>query len=522
MRESGRRSVRHKGVQDRQHTASGENRIALCNSRPLFVHYETISFSVSEINSRTYGLFVLYQQFAGKPVYKEEEMNQEFMKTKRVFPLVISMALPMMLSMLINSLYNIIDSMFVAQIGEEALTAVSLVYPMQMLVTSAGVGFGVGINAAVAFYLGAGEKEKAGRTAAQGLLLGGIHGLGLSVILTALLPAFLQIFTGKGRIYDWGLEYGCLVMGFSAVVTVQIAFEKVYQSVGNMMVPTVCLAAGCISNIILDPVFIFGIGPVPRMEVKGAAVATVIGQFVTLALYIVWYFRKGLGLKVMRSWMMPTKEICGKLYLVGVPSSLTMALPSVLVTALNGIAGAFSPVYVLILGIYFKLQSFIYLPASGIVQGMRPVLSYNYGAGERRRMKKILTVCITMILIIMCAGMLLFLLLPFPVMKMFTQDGKTVEEGAKALRIISLGFVISGISVTASGALEALGEGMASFLISLLRYIIIILPAAWAGGRMLGIIGIWAAFPVAEFLTAAAAACIFAVCYRKNLIKMKK
>lgn len=448
--------------------------------------------------------------------------NQEFMKTKRVFPLVLSMALPMMLSMLINSLYNIIDSMFVARIGEEALTAVSLVYPMQMLVTSISVGFGVGINAAVAFYLGAGEKEKAGRAASQGFFLSFVHGIVLAVGLTFLLPHFMKLFTAEGKIFDWGLEYGYLVIGFSVVVTVHIAFEKIYQSVGNMMVPTVCLAAGCITNILLDPVFIFGLGPVPRMEVKGAAVATILGQFVTLALYVIWYFKKGIGIKIERGGMRPTGEICKKLYLVGVPSSLTMGLPSVLVTVLNGIAGAFSPIYVLILGVYFKLQSFIYLPASGIVQGMRPVLSFNYGAGEKQRMKKILVVCTGMILVIMCGGMLLFLLAPVPVMKLFTQDVRTIEEGAAALRIISFGFVISGISVAASGALEALGEGMASFLISALRYLITIVPAAWVGSRIIGITGIWIAFPISEFLTAAAAAVVFYFVFSKCMKNMEK
>lgn len=444
-------------------------------------------------------------------------MNQEFMKTKRVFPLVLSMALPMMLSMLINSLYNIIDSMFVARIGEDALTAVSLVYPLQMLVTSVGVGFGVGINAAVAFFLGAGEKEKAGKAACQGLLLSFFHGAGLSVILTAVLPAFLKLFEAQGKIYDWGMEYGVLVLVFSVVATVHIAFEKIYQAVGNMMVPTLCLAAGCIANILLDPVFIFGLGPVPRMEVTGAAVATVIGQFVTLILYLLWFWKKGLGLTVKVRWMRPHREICQKLYQVGIPSAFTMGLPSVLVTILNGIAGAFAPVYVLILGVYFKLQSFIYLPASGIVQGMRPVLSYNYGAGERQRMKKILAVCTAMILVIMTAGMLLFFLAPALIMKLFTQDGITIREGAMALQIISFGFVVSGISVTASGALEALGEGVASFFVSLLRYLVTIVPAAWIGSRIWGVSGIWAAFPISEFLTAAAAAVIFSVYLRKCL-----
>ncbi len=215
--------------------------------------------------------------------------------------------------------------------------------------------------------------------------------------------------------------------------------------------------------------------------------------------------------------MKPTGDVCKRLYMVGIPSSLTMGLPSLLVTLLNGLAGAFSAMYVLVLGVYFKLQTFIYLPASGIVQGMRPVLSYNYGAGEKQRMKQILGVCTVLILVIMGAGMALFMGFPEPIMRMFTKDAVTIREGAAALRIISLGFVISGISVTASGALEALGEGVASFMISMLRYLAVIVPAAWIGTKLIGITGLWAAFPVAEIVTAAASAVIFCICYKKCL-----
>ena len=447
-------------------------------------------------------------------------MNQEFMKQKKVLPLVLSMSLPMMVSMLINSLYNIVDSMFVAQIGEAALTAVSLVYPLQMLVTSIGVGFGVGISAAAAFYLGAGEQREAGKAASQGFFLSIVHGVCLSVGLTASLPVFLKLFTKDGQIYSWGLEYGVIVMAFSVVVTTQIAFEKIYQSLGNMIVPTVCLAAGCITNIVLDPVFIFGLGPIPRMEVRGAAVATVIGQLVTLLLYVAYFSKKGMGIEFSRRLMKPTGDVCRRLYMVGVPSSLTMGLPSLLVTLLNGLAGAFSAMYVLILGVYFKLQTFIYLPASGIVQGMRPVLSYNYGAGEKRRMKQILSVCTVLILVIMAAGMALFVLLPEPIMGMFTKDAETIREGALALRIISLGFVVSGVSVVASGALEALGEGVASFVISMLRYLAVIVPAAWIGTKLAGIVGLWTAFPIAETVTAAASAVIFMLCWKKCMKKI--
>ena len=447
-------------------------------------------------------------------------MDQNFMKEKKVLPLVLSMSLPMMLSMLINSLYNIIDSMFVARVGEKALTAISLVYPLQTLVTSISVGFGVGISAAVAFFLGMGEHKKADQSASEGLFLSIVHGVLMSVLLTAILPSFLRLFTTDEEIYQMGITYGTWVLSFSLVISVYIAYEKIYQSLGNMIVPTLCLAAGCLTNIVLDPILIFGIGPIPRMEVKGAAIATVIGQIVPLVMYIVWHRKKGLGVSIHIKDMKPDPAICGRLYAVGIPSSLTLGMPSLLITLLNKIAGAFSSVYVLVLGVYFKLQTFLYLPASGIVQGMRPILSFNYGAGEKKRMKQILSVCTGLIFGILTVGTALFLLLPEPIMGMFSKDGVTIREGAAALRIISLGFVVSGISVVASGALEALGEGIPSFIISLLRYLVLIVPAASIGSRMFGITGVWASFPVAEVLTAAAAAGIFTARYRTCLKKL--
>ena len=305
-------------------------------------------------------------------------MDQNFMKEKKVLPLVLSMSLPMMLSMLINSLYNIIDSMFVARVGEKALTAISLVYPLQTLVTSISVGFGVGISAAVAFFLGMGEHKKADQSASEGLFLSIVHGVLMSVLLTAVLPSFLRLFTTDKEIYQMGITYGTWVLSFSLVISVYIAYEKIYQSLGNMIVPTLCLAAGCLTNIVLDPILIFGIGPIPRMEVKGAAIATVIGQIVPLVMYLVWHRKKGLGVSIHIKDMKPDPAICGRLYAVGIPSSLTLGMPSLLITLLNKIAGAFSSVYVLVLGVYFKLQTFLYLPASGIVQGMRPILSFNH------------------------------------------------------------------------------------------------------------------------------------------------
>ena len=368
-------------------------------------------------------------------------MNQEYMKEKPVLPLILSMSTPMMLSMLVQSLYNIIDSIFVAKIGEDALAAVSLVYPLQNLITALTVGFGVGMNARIAFYLGAGEKEKADTATSQGIFLGTVHGILVTIAGLFFAPVYLRMYTQDERVLSWSIAYANIIFGMSALLVVGVTFEKVYQAEGKMVTTMTGMMAGCIANIILDPLMIFGIGFFPKMGVQGAAVATGLGWVVTLGYYLWYYFSGRVTLKIRMKEMLPTKEISVRMYQVGIPATLNMALPSLLISALN--------------------------------------------------------------------GMLLCLCLPQGLMGMFTNNSQTIAEGAKALRIISLGFVISAVSVVCAGALEALGKGMSSLVITLLRYVVIILPAAYIGSHFLGVTGVWSAFVIAETLTAIVAILIW-------------
>lgn len=219
-------------------------------------------------------------------------MNDTFMKEKPVLPLIVSMALPMMISMLVNSLYNIIDSFFVAQIGENAMTALSLVFPVQNFINAVAIGFGVGINAVIAFYLGAGEATKANITAAHGMALSLLHGFLLSIICSLIMPSFLRMFTTEDTVIQMGLHYSFIVFSFSPIITLGLFFEKVFQAVGRMKVTMIGLLCGCLTNILLDPILIFGLGPFPRMGIAGAAAATGIGQLATLTLYLILYFRR--------------------------------------------------------------------------------------------------------------------------------------------------------------------------------------------------------------------------------------
>lgn len=439
-------------------------------------------------------------------------MNQTFMKEKKILPLVLSMALPMVISMAVNSLYNIVDSYFVAKVSEDAMTALSLVYPVQNLITAIAVGFGVGINAAVAFHLGAGEKERANRAASQGILFSIVHGILLLIVCIAGMPFFLRLFTSESSVMELALSYSNLAFLFAPFITVGIGYEKIFQAVGHMRETMVSMVLGFVTNIVLDPLLIFGIGFFPEMGMRGAALATGIGQTVTFAVYFVFYFIRPLPVEVSKKYFAVDRQILGKLYAVGVPATLNMALPSVLISALNGILAAFSASYVLVLGVYYKLQTFIYLTANGLVQGIRPLVGYNYGAGEHGRVKKIYLTALAIAVMIMTVGTALSWLIPAQMFGLFTTNPETIAMGVSALHIISLGFIVSAVSVTSCGALEGLGKGMPSLWISLFRYILLIIPAAFLLSRMLGAAGVWWAFCLTEAVTAVISIFI----YRRN------
>jgi putative MATE family efflux protein len=316
-------------------------------------------------------------------------MNNTFMKEKPVLPLLASMALPMVLSMLVNSLYNIVDSFFVAKISEEAMTALSLVYPVQNFINAIAIGFGVGINAQISFQLGAKNLRNANTAATHGMLFNIIHGIVITALCIPFMPVFLKMFTKEQEVITLGTQYSTIAFAFSVVIMVSLSFEKIFQAVGRMKITMISLLVGCISNIILDPLLIFGVGFFPKMGIKGAALATGLGQVFTVIVYLIAYAKCSLPVEVSRKYLKLNRNLDAKLYMVGVPAILNIALPSVLISFLNQILSAFSGSYVVVLGIYYKLQTFLYLPASGIVQGMRPLMGYNYGAGETKRVKKI-------------------------------------------------------------------------------------------------------------------------------------
>ena len=429
-------------------------------------------------------------------------MEQTFMKEKKILPLVLSMSLPMMLSMLVNSLYNIVDSYFVAQISEQAMTALSLVYPLQLLETAIAVGFGIGMNAAAAYYLGAKEQQRADDIVTSGLILSLLHGVILMAAALLFAPAFVSLFTENEKILAEGVKYSNLVFVFAVPNVIAITFEKIFQAEGRMKVSMFSMLCGCVANIILDPLLIFGIGIFPKMGIEGAAIATGIGQVIPLIVYLFIFIKHPVSLHFHWHEKVFQKRLMGQMYGVGIPATLNLALPSFMITALNGILAVYSASYVLVLGIYYKLQTFIYLTANGIVQGIRPLVGYNYGAGEYDRVKKITHTSMGLIALVMVMGMVISCAIPQQLMGLFTTSRTTMEIGGAALRIISFGFVVSSVSVTFSGVLEGLGKGMPSLLISLARYIVVMLPVSFALSRLLQASGVWYGFAVTEYIVA--------------------
>ncbi len=321
------------------------------------------------------------------------------------------------------------------------------------------------------------------------------------------------MFTGNAQIVDYGVRYSRIAFLFATALSWQLVFEKTFQAVGRMVESMTCMMSGAIINIILDPVMIFGLGPFPKMGIEGAALATGIGQAAGALLYLIFYIANPLPVKYRKKYLKVDLRLWKKLYVIGIPASLNLALPSLLISVLNVILTGYGEVYVFVLGVYYKLQTFLYLPANGIVQGMRPLLGYNYGAGEHKRVHKIFRDGLILVLVMMAAGMAICLAVPGQLMGLFTANPITMKAGSVALRVISLGFLASSVSVICSGALEGLGKGVHSLIISLCRYVVVIIPAAFIVSRFMGAVGVWHAFWITEAVTAA----ISYMVYRKGV-----
>lgn len=426
------------------------------------------------------------------------------MGTARMGPLIFSMALPAMVSMIINALYNIVDSIFVAQYSQSALAAVSLVFPLQTLVVAIGVGTGVGVNSLIARRLGEKRQLHANSAAEHGIALALIGGIVFLVLGFGLSGVFVNAFGAAEDVSVQAVQYSHIAVGLSIFVMISMMCEKVQQSTGNMIIPMMQGLTGAIINIILDPLMIFGIGPFPEMGVVGAALATVIGQIFGMLIGLWGVFKHQKVLKLnMRSfkWRLQTVK---DIYRVGLPGIVMQSIASVMTAGLNGILIGFSQTAVNVLAVYFKLQTFVFMPVFGLNQGALPVMGYNYGARNKHRLFGAYRIALVTAVIIMLIGFVLFQLIPEPMLMMFVDrtdaaaTQEMLETGVPALKIISLSFVGAAFGIINSTLFQATARGMNSLIVSVCRQMVIILPAAWLLGKWFGLGAIWYSFPIAE------------------------
>lgn len=442
-------------------------------------------------------------------------MEENKMAVMPVRRLLLNMSWPMMLSMLIQALYNLVDSLFVARLSRDGFEALALVYPVQMLMISVCVGVGVGFNALLARRLGERRREEADQVAANGYFVYFACWLIFMVLGVTFARPFLSLFSDVPQQIDYGVQYLSIVTGLSIGVCMQFAGERTLQATGDTVGPMIIQGIGAVVNLILDPLFIFGIGPFPRMEVAGAALATVLGQMVGLAASF-WMVRRSRLITLSFRRFRPNGEIIRTMFRVGFPAILMQSLSSVMTVGMNFILPHFTPFGVFILGAYYKIQSFIFMPLYGMNNALVPIISFNYGARSRARITGTVRFAMILTATIMAVGTVFLLILAGPLLTLFDADGALLAAGTAALRLISLSFLFAGASIILCSALQALGSANASLLISLLRQVILLFPAALAFGALDGGL-VWLAFLAAETVAFGASLLLYRRAYLKKV-----
>ena len=435
--------------------------------------------------------------------------------------LLISMAVPIMISMLVQALYNVVDSYFVSKLSEDAFNAVSLAFPVQNLMIAVGTGTGVGINALLSKSLGEKKQERANATAVNGLFLAVMSGLVFLVFGLCFSRVFFQIQTDVETILDYGHSYLSICCYFSVGVFLQITFERLLQATGRTVLSMVTQLTGAVINIVLDPILIFGLFGFPRMEVAGAALATVIGQLFSAFLALFLNMRFNHDIQVRFKGFRPDKKIISTIYSVGIPSIIMASIGSVMVFGLNKILISFTTTATAVFGVYFKLQSFVLMPVFGLNNGMVPIVAYNYGAQKPERIMKTVKLAIFYAVCIMICGILTFQLGAAQLMSIFQSEDSSAEflsMGCMALRIISLNFVFAGFNIVCASLFQSLGHGVLSLIMSVVRQLVVLLPVAFIMSRIGGLNAVWWAFPAAE-LSATIMATIFLRRVYRNEIK---
>ena len=449
------------------------------------------------------------------------EMRKENkMGVMPVNQLLISMSLPMMLSMLVQALYNIVDSIFVSRIDENALTAVSLAFPVQTLMIALGAGTGVGINALLSRSLGEKDFDKANKTAVNGVFLAAMSYIVFLLVGIFVVSPFYLSQTKDAQIVAYGKQYLTIICCCSFGMYTQFVFERLLQSTGKTFYTMITQGVGAIINIILDPVFIFGYLGVPRMGVAGAAVATVIGQIIAGILALIINIMKNTEIKLQFHGFKPNVSIIGQIYQVGIPSIIMQAIGSVMTYGMNQILLAFTSTAAAVFGVYFKLQSFIFMPVFGLNNGMVPIIAYNYGAGKKDRLIKTIKLSVLYAVCLMVIGFIVFQVFPGQLFVLFEASETMLAIGIPALRIISVSFLLAGFCIICGSVFQALGNGVYSMIVSIARQLVVLLPVAYLLSLTGNVIYVWWAFPIAELMSVILSSAFLIRIYNKVIKKV--
>lgn len=445
----------------------------------------------------------------------QEKVQENKMGVMPVNKLLVSMSLPMMISMIVQALYNVVDSIFVSQIEEDALTAVSMAFPLQTLLIGVAIGICVGVNAILSKALGAKDQARANKAAVNGVFLACVsYILFLAIGLFAVKP-FYESQTDNVSIINYGSDYLTTVMVLSFGVLIQCMFERLLTSTGRTTLTMITQGTGAVINIILDPVFIFGYCGVPKMGVKGAAVATVIGQCIAAILAIIFNYCKNPDIQLKFKGFRPDFAMIKDIYVIGIPSIIMQCIGSVMNYTMNKILIDFSSTAVAVFGVYYKLQSIIFMPVFGLNSGAVPILAFNYGAAKKDRLMKVWKLSWLYATILMVIGTLLFELIPAPLLQIYKASDYMLSIGVPALRIIGIHFPVAAFCIIAGTLFQSLGKSIYSMITSIMRQVVVLIPAALLLARLGNVQYVWWAFPIAEVMSAAVSILYFIRIKRK-------
>lgn len=434
--------------------------------------------------------------------------------------LLINMSLPMMISMLVQALYNIVDSIFVSKISEDALTAVSLAFPLQALIIAIAAGTGVGVNALVSRALGEKDGEKANKTAVNGIFVYIVSYIVVAIVGTMSVRPFyaMQTDATQKHILDFGVQYLSIVMLFSIGIFMQFIFERLLQSTGRTFYTMISQTTGAVINIILDPILIFGLCGMPKLGIKGAAIATVIGQIVAGLEAFLWNLWKNSDIKITFRGFKPDKKIIANIYQIGVPSIIMQSIGSVMTTGMNLILMGISSTAAAVFGVYFKLQSFFFMPVFGLNNGLIPIISYNFGARNKKRMTNTLKYGYIIAFMFTFVGFLCFEIIPADLLRLFEASDNMLSIGIPALRVIGVHYLIAWFCIVTGTLFQAVGKATYSLYVSVARQLVVLLPVAYILAKIGGLTLIWWSFPIAEIMSLA----ISLVCMKLTFNKVLK